>query len=75
MRRKAGTLTSREKMVLLALDRPRYGYDLIQETGIAQGSMYQILERLEVAGYLESEWDTAKKGQGPPRRVYRRKGT
>jgi len=34
---------------------PRYGYDLMQETGFASGKLYPILARLRNAGWLERE--------------------
>jgi PadR family transcriptional regulator, regulatory protein PadR len=33
--------------------RPRYGYDLMRETGYASGKLYPILARLTRAGWLE----------------------
>jgi DNA-binding PadR family transcriptional regulator len=52
----------------------RYGFDIMDATGIPDGSVYPALRRLERAGYLEAHWEdkaaaTAK--QRPPRRYYR----
>lgn len=35
----------------------RYGYELSSVTGLASGSLYPILARLEDRGMLESEWE------------------
>ncbi len=51
----------------------RYGLDLIQDTGLASGTLYPILVRLERAGWVSSHWedsDPAIEGR-PTRRYYR----
>lgn len=50
--------------------RTLYGYAVVNETGLLQGTVYQILKRLERAGFLEAHWDLSPTGKGPPRRVY-----
>jgi PadR family transcriptional regulator PadR len=56
------------------LDRPsssRYGFDVARESGIATGSLYPILARLEEAGWLTSAWESSEDiGAGRPRRRY-----
>jgi PadR family transcriptional regulator PadR len=56
------------------LDDPtahRYGFDLAREAGIATGSLYPILARLEQAGWVDSYWEDPKRDQeGRPRRRY-----
>jgi DNA-binding PadR family transcriptional regulator len=55
---------------------PRYGYDLMRETGFASGKVYPILARLEAAGWLVKEVedvDPAIVGR-PARRHYRLSG-
>ncbi len=52
---------------------PRYGFDLMRATGLASGTLYVILARLQQAGWLTSvqeEIDPASAGR-PPRRLYR----
>jgi PadR family transcriptional regulator len=51
----------------------RYGLDLMEDTGLASGTLYPILVRLERAGWVESRWediDPAAEGR-PSRRYYR----
>jgi PadR family transcriptional regulator, regulatory protein PadR len=51
----------------------RYGLDLMQTTGLASGTLYPILIRLERAGWVESRWediDPVREGR-PSRRYYR----
>jgi DNA-binding PadR family transcriptional regulator len=48
--------------------RERYGYDLARATGLASGTLYPILIRLEERGLLEARWEM---GEGRPRHVYR----
>jgi len=51
----------------------RYGLDLMQDTGLASGTLYPILVRLERAGWVESRWediDPVAEGR-PSRRYYR----
>jgi PadR family transcriptional regulator, regulatory protein PadR len=52
---------------------PQYGFDLMRATGLASGTLYVILARLERAGWLSSEQediDPAETGR-PARRLYR----
>jgi DNA-binding PadR family transcriptional regulator len=48
----------------------RHGYDLGRETGLASGTLYPVLRRLEERGYLESRWSEGIEGR-PPRHLYR----
>ncbi|MGJ3230587.1 MAG: PadR family transcriptional regulator [Oceanicaulis sp.] len=49
----------------------RYGYELIQTTGVASGTLYPILMRLHDRGLVEAEWRTSSQAGPPPRQVYR----
>ena len=40
------------KVFLEDLDQPRYGFELMKLTGMASGSLYPMLARLEGAGWL-----------------------
>jgi PadR family transcriptional regulator PadR len=51
----------------------RYGFDIIDVSGLASGTVYPILRRLEEAGLLRSRWEavqTARDDLRPPRRYY-----
>ncbi|GGQ49379.1 PadR family transcriptional regulator [Couchioplanes azureus] len=66
--------TARVLAVLLAEPgTDRYGLDLMRATGLASGSLYPILHRLQAAGWLTARWeeiDPAAEGR-PARRFYR----
>jgi PadR family transcriptional regulator PadR len=56
--------------------RPRYGLEIAREAGLASGTLYPILARLERDGLLSSEWeeiDPVQVGRRP-RRYYRLTG-
>ncbi len=53
--------------------QPRYGFELMGLTGLASGTLYPILARLESAGWLVSDRediDPVAEGR-PARRMYR----
>jgi DNA-binding PadR family transcriptional regulator len=59
--------------VLAEPDADHYGLALMQATGLASGSLYPILHRLQEARWLAAEWedvDPAAAGR-PARRFYR----
>lgn len=50
-----------------------YGYELMQKTGVASGTLYPLLLRFEDQGLLASQWesiDSVAAGR-PRRRLYR----
>jgi len=54
-------------------DGRRYGFDIMDETGLPSGTVYPILGRLEESGYVRSHWQSAaeaQKSRRPPRRYY-----
>ena len=51
--------------------RERYGLELSKSSGIAHGTMYGILVRLEDWGWLENRLDYLPDRATPPRRYYR----
>lgn len=66
--------TARVLAALLAEpDADRYGLDIMQATGLASGTLYPILHRLQEAGWLSATWEDADPAaQGRPvRRYYR----
>ena len=68
-------LTYPTAAVLLAIRRGhRYGFDVMDATGLPDGTVYPILRRLERRGVLVGAWegeDEAREEQRPPRRYYR----
>jgi len=62
-------------LVLHALARGfRYGFDIMEETGLSSGTIYPALDRLESLALVRSEWEDARVAQEekrPPRRYYR----
>jgi DNA-binding PadR family transcriptional regulator len=62
-------------LILLALRRGHsYGFEIMDVTGLASGSVYPALRRLEREGLVMSRWeqtDAPDRGPGrPTRRVY-----
>jgi PadR family transcriptional regulator, regulatory protein PadR len=51
--------------------RERYGLELSKSSGMAHGTMYGILVRLEDWGWLENRLDYVADRATPPRRYYR----
>lgn len=52
----------------------RYGFEVIDRTGLASGTVYPALSRFERDGYVRSAWEdleTAHDEKRPPRRYYR----
>ncbi len=50
----------------------RYGFDIIEATGLAGGTVYPTLGRLEKRGYLRARWEDRQLAtrEGRPRRRY-----
>lgn len=67
-------LSSATALVLNALDLGcRHGFDILDATGLASGTVYPILRRLEQDGLALSKWESARTAQEelrPPRRYY-----
>lgn len=61
-------------MVLHAMARGhRYGFDLIEQTGLTSGTVYPALERLEGLGHVRSKWEDvrlARAEKRPPRKYF-----
>jgi DNA-binding PadR family transcriptional regulator len=52
----------------------RYGFDLIEASGLRAGTVYPILRRLEEAGLVAGVWEAVSRSRAegrPPRRYYR----
>jgi len=70
-------MTLQVQLVLRALldepSRQRYGLELCDLVGLASGTIYPILARLEQVGWLESTWEDPtvhEKARRPRRRLY-----
>jgi len=52
---------------------PRFGLEISGATGLATGSIYPILARLERDGWLASQWEAGEAADlgRPARRLYR----
>src|SRR3977135_2669496 len=51
----------------------RFGFDIMDATGLTSGSVYPTLDKLESLGYLTSHWENAKiarRDKRPPRRYF-----
>ena len=61
--------------VLLAIRAGhRYGFDVMDATGLPNGTVYPLLRRLERRGVLTGVWEDEAKAHAenrPPRRYYR----
>jgi DNA-binding PadR family transcriptional regulator len=69
------SLTYPTATVLLAIrSGHRYGFDIMDATGLPDGTVYPILRRLERRGVLAGNWEDeseAKSEHRPQRRYYR----
>ena len=51
----------------------RYGFDVMDATGLPSGTVYPVLRRLEKEGLVRADWEdpqAARDEQRPPRRYY-----
>lgn len=50
----------------------RYGLEIVESTGLASGTVYVALGRLQKRGYLKATWEEQEvaEAQGRPRRRY-----
>jgi PadR family transcriptional regulator, regulatory protein PadR len=58
-------------ILLDASGRWSHGYELARLANVKSGTLYPLLIRLEVQGYLEAEWQQPVEGGRPPRHAYR----
>ena len=69
-----GFLTYSSAVILQAISHGyRYGFDIIDMTGVPGGTVYPALRRLEESGFLVSKWENhliAQEESRPPRRYY-----
>ena len=64
---------ARALLAELAQSEPgwRHGYDLARATGLASGTLYPLLIRLETQGHLEARWQPPSAPGRPARHAYR----
>lgn len=50
----------------------KFGFDVMEATGLTSGTVYPALDRLESAGYLRSKWEAeaVARAEGRPARRY-----
>ena len=51
----------------------RFGFDIMEATGLTSGSVYPTLERLADDGFVRSRWEDvriARRDKRPPRRYF-----
>jgi PadR family transcriptional regulator PadR len=54
-------------------DGNRFGFDIMDATGLTSGTVYPTLDKLESLGYLTSHWEdarVARRDKRPPRRYF-----
>jgi PadR family transcriptional regulator PadR len=54
-------------------DGNRFGFEIMDATGLTSGTVYPTLDKLESLGYLVSHWEdarTARRDKRPPRRYF-----
>lgn len=51
----------------------RFGFDIMDATGLTSGTVYPTLDKLESIGFLSSHWEdarVARRDKRPPRRYF-----
>jgi len=51
----------------------RFGFDIMDATGLTSGTVYPALDKLESLGYVASHWEdarVARRDKRPPRRYF-----
>src|ERR1700694_506806 len=54
-------------------DGNRFGFEIMDATGLTSGTVYPTLDKLESLGYLASHWEdarAARRDKRPPRRYF-----
>lgn len=71
MRRRAMSRSTVAVLRALA-EGAEYGFDVMEATGLASGTVYPILGRLESRGYASSRWEDPEvhRREGRPARKY-----
>ena len=62
-------------LILQTIDQGcRYGFDVMDATGLPSGTVYPALRRMETEGLISSQWESEKKAlaeQRPARKYYK----
>jgi len=62
-------------LILQTVDQGcRYGFDIMDATGLPSGTVYPALRRMQAEGLISSQWESEKKAtaeQRPARKYYR----
>ena len=61
-------------IILLAIDNGRrYGFEIMEATGLPSGTIDPALRRLENSRLICSDWESARaaESEGPPRKYFR----
>ena len=68
----AVSLTSAIILLAIANGR-RYGFEIMEATGLPSGTIYPALRRLEKAKLIRSDWEStaASESYGPPSKYFR----
>ena len=71
---KAAALTFGQVSILHAIaGGSRFGFDIMDATGLTSGTVYPTLDKLESLGYVSSRWEDVKRARRdkrPPRRYF-----
>jgi PadR family transcriptional regulator, regulatory protein PadR len=64
------------KMMIEKPQTPYSGADIARQVGLGSGTLYPLLQRLENAGWMRSDWEQVDPAQAgrPRRRLYRLTG-
>lgn len=72
--RRSSPLAFGQVAVLHAIaDGNRFGFDIMDATGLTSGTVYPTLDKLEALGLLSSRWEDARlarREKRPPRRYF-----
>ena len=72
--RKAAPLAFGQVAILHAIaDGNRFGFDIMDATGLTSGTVYPTLDKLESSGLVSSSWEDARiarRDKRPPRRYF-----
>jgi PadR family transcriptional regulator len=72
--RPSSSLAFGQVAVLHAIaDGNRFGFDIMDTTGLTSGTVYPALDKLEALGLLTSHWEdarAARREKRPPRRYF-----
>ncbi|GEM_PF-906674 len=66
-----GSLSLAASIILRAIDDGhRYGFDIMESTGLPSGTIYPSLRRLEAAKLIRSAHEKGEQSKGPSRKYF-----